>query len=159
MSRNQPSADAPLFFVGVLSSVIGLIVLLFILVMIPYVFFNATSTVPDFVITLSGWLEEHNDLQGFWHRVVLIAPFLLASGLLFFISWHATVTLEKKDAELAKLHEKAVADERDEGRELKGTEEAKGFEERHPALLIFSLILLVIGGLVLIEYLIGADIL
>lgn len=158
MRRNQPSTDAPVFIIGVLSSVLGLILLLFIIIMIPYVFFNATSTVPDFVITLSSWLEEHNDLQGFWHRVVLIAPFLVASGLLFFISWHATVVLEKKDEELARLHEKSAATDVRSELEIPPVE-GKGFEERHPALLIFSLILLVVGGLVLIEYLIGADIL
>lgn len=159
MPRQQPNTDPALFVVGVVSSVLGLILLLFILIMMPYVLFNTSSTVPDFVVTLSNWLEDHNDLQGFWQRVILIAPFLIASGLLFFISWQATVTMEKMDKELARLHEKALEEGREE--DIKGQEndEGKDFGERHPGLLIFSLILLVIGGLVLAEYLIGADIL
>lgn len=159
MPRHQPNADASLFVVGVVSSVLGFILLLFILIMLPYIFFNATTTVPDFVISLEGWLEEHNDLRGFWQRVVLVIPFLVASGLLFFISWYSTVQVEKQDAELARIHQKAIAIE-GEGEEVVAPEETdKDFSDRHPALLITSLILLVVGALLLAEYLIGVDIL
>lgn len=159
MPHQPANADAPLFFMGVFSSVFGLILLLFVAVMLPYVFFNATSTVPDFIIQLSRWLEEQNGLEGFLQRAVIVAPFLVVSGVLFLLSWHATTTIEKKDKALVLSRQKTAAAEEAGEVTKASTENEKEFSDRHPVLLIFSLILLVVGSLVLVEFLIGADIL
>ena len=158
MPSQRPSSDAVTFFLSVFSSILGLLLLLFIVVMIPYIFFNATSTVPDFIVDISHWLEDHNDLRGFSQRIILLIPFVLTSGILFFISWYTTRILEKKDKDLARLHEKAIAENKDEEEMIKADEEKMSFLEKHPGLLIFSLLLIVISLLVLVEYLIGTDI-
>ena len=75
MPHQVPSADAGLFFTGVFSSILALMLLFFVLVLLPFVIFNAISTVPDFVIALSNWVQERDNLPGFWHRAVLISPF------------------------------------------------------------------------------------
>lgn len=160
MRNLQREQDTGLYFISVFSAVLGLILLLFVIVMIPYVFFNAVNTVPDFVIALSRWLEDNNALEGFWQRMLIMSPLLVSSGLFFLISWWTTGKLEAKDKELFALHQKALAEAKGEAAiELEANQVKGDFVERHPALLIFALILLLLGSLVLVEYLIGADIL
>lgn len=162
MRDQHLDSDTPIFFLGVFSSVLGLIFILFIVLMVPYVFFNATATVPDVVVQVAHWLEARNDVHGFWQRAIILSPFVLASGLFFYISWYATRTIEKKDQALAPLHQSSSELKEDVSVERPPVVETKNrgdFDERHPALFIFSLILLIIFALILIEYLIGADLL
>ena len=154
MPRQVASSDAGLFFTGVFSSVLALVLLLFVLVLLPFVLFDATSTVPNSILELSRWVQDYDNLPGFWHRVVLISPLLVLSGLLFLLSWYATVVIEKKDKELARLHQKVIAES--QGEEVEEQEEL-GIADKHPAMLIIALVLVAVGGIFLLESLAGAN--
>ncbi|EKD74818.1 MAG: hypothetical protein ACD_44C00326G0014 [uncultured bacterium] len=153
--RVEDSADSSLFFIGLFSAVLGLISFLLILVLLPYVLFDATSTVPDFVLRLSDWLSEHENynLEGVWHRLALLSPFLLGSGVLFLISWYATVRLEGKDEALAAVRLKSIDVTSEAG------SAPKTLLDRYPGVLIFSLLLLFIGGFMMLEFFLGIEIL
>ena len=81
-------------------------------------------------------------------------PILFLSGLLFLLSWYVTVTLEKKDKELAQLYQKTMAEAR--GERVLSEENETGWADKHPSMLIIALILLVVGGLFLLETLAGS---
>lgn len=162
MANQAIDSDTPIFFLGVFSSVMGLIFFLFVILMLPYVLFDATTTVPNVILSVSNWLDAQSSLSGLEKRLIILAPFLLLSGIFFLLSWHYTSQVEKNDKALLEVLGTTPIQSANPELPSAISEPPKSledFENRHPALFIFALILLLIGGLILIEYLIGADLL
>ena len=107
--NKEADGQGPLWLIDDVFALLGLILFLFSLYIIPYVFFDFTYLVPDFILGLNQWFIENYALSGLQLKMAVFLPFFLGSIVLLLISKLMTYFLEsyelqkKSDAEEASL--------------------------------------------------------
>lgn len=119
----------------------------FALYITPYMFGMHFYDVPEFVVELSVYFEQHHNLSGFAYIAAVVLPLIMAGGALLLIARLIAFYVETHEPEPGVPHV-----DLEEYREHKNTEYAMKKHYMKPIFFTLSLIFLVIGALVAAEY-------
>lgn len=75
-----------IYIVGIICLVVAIGIFGFILYLLPYTLFNFNYNVPDFIVNLKTWLQEHHGVYGYWQMIILLLPPVTAGFLFLYLA-------------------------------------------------------------------------
>src|SRR5262245_32475449 len=84
------------YIICLILEITGLFLLAFSIYLIPYVLFDVTYTVPEFVVSLAWWLDRHQHTSILMYALVIFLPPFLMGLLCLFESKQLTARIERQ---------------------------------------------------------------
>jgi hypothetical protein len=136
-----------LYTLDMICTFMAVLLLLFGIYILPYLFGAHTYDVPQFVVQLSVYYEQHHNIQGFYTILAVVAPLFIAGIVLLIIAKYIAVYVETHGIEPGVPH----VDETEYQEHLQTDYAGKSHHAASIAMIV-TLMLTVIGVLVAAEY-------